>query len=74
MLDNLILETDVYLKMYAQINEQYIRGYLKQLVFSLLRNVSFLAVYLTALSELAANGRMLDWEVFLRSYPCRFKD
>jgi len=44
MLDNLILETDMYFKLYAQINEQYIRSYLKQLMFSLLRNVSFLAV------------------------------
>jgi len=52
MLDNLILETDMYFKLYAQINEQYIRSYLKQLMFSLLRNVSFLAVYLTTLSKL----------------------
>jgi len=37
--------------MCAQINEQYIRIYLRQLMFSLLRNVSFLAVYLTTLSE-----------------------
>jgi hypothetical protein len=31
-------------------------------------------ILLTAYVDVAANGRMLDWEVFLRSYPCRFKD
>jgi len=29
MLDNPNLETDMYVKMYAQINEQYIRSYLE---------------------------------------------
>jgi len=45
MLDNPILDTDIYLKMYAQINEQYIRSYWRQLMYSLLRNVSFLAAF-----------------------------
>jgi hypothetical protein len=29
MLDNLNLETDIYLKMYVHISEQYIRSYLE---------------------------------------------
>ena len=42
MLDSLILETEMYVKMYALINKQHIRSYLRQLMFSLVRNVSFL--------------------------------
>jgi hypothetical protein len=66
MHDNLIPKVEMYVKLYVQINERYIRSYARQLVFSLLRNMSFLASYLTTESE-------LHKLMCLRLCPFRFK-